>query len=97
MDLSHAYGASYLAKPLGSATEPAPVTADDILPTQQASDDIVPMQQTDSGEVAPTRRPRPARDGDMYMIHLEIGRDDAHLLCIFIAALILTMLFTSRK
>lgn len=83
MDLSRAYGSNFGTQPLRT---PVPATLD--------TEDIVPVQMSvDSSSVTSTAcTPR-----DVYSIHLEIGRDDAHLLCMFIAALILSLLFTSRK
>jgi len=90
MDLSRAYGSNFTTQSLGS---PAPTT----LPT----DEIVPVQVIDGGDNGSEvpKRPRRSRNRevDVYKIHIEIGRDDAHLLCMFIAALILSLVFTSRK
>ena len=52
------------------------------------------QQEVEEHDARPQRR-RPCQD--MYSLHLHIGRDDAHLLCVFIAVLILTLLLSSRR
>lgn len=46
---------------------------------------VVEQQEVEEHDVKPQRK-RPCRD--MYSLHLHIARDDAHLLCVFIAVLI---------
>lgn len=93
MDLSRAYGSNFLlAQPLGTSIANPP--------TSPAAEDVVPVQRMRrneiTGEMAELEmRPNPGRA--VYMINIEIGKEDAHLLCMFIAALILSLLFTSRK
>lgn len=87
MDLSAAYGADFFAAasaPVGNASEDKTRTD-----TQQQAA-IVPEPPN---EIAPSSN----RSGDVYMIHLEIAREDVQILCLFIAALILSLLFTSRR
>lgn len=97
MDLSRAYGTNFVpAPPLGTSIASPP--------TSPAADDLVPVQREErgkrrnniTGEMPELEmRQNPARA--VYMINIEIGKEDAHLLCMFIAALILSLLFTSRK
>lgn len=82
MDLSSAYGAGYFATPLGATHTP-----------QAPLDEIGPAVEL----AEPQKHSTPNRRGDVYMIQLEIGRDDVQILCVFIAALILSLLFTSRR
>ena len=90
MDLSAAYGAGFFAPPLGMADPPpAPAPKDLVVPEQP--DEILPVERM------PSRSKRRGDGGDVYMMQIEIGTDDAHLLAIFIAVLILSLLFSSRK
>lgn len=93
MNLSAAYGAAFAAAPLGmtaaatvASQETAPVLTDE-------AEEIVP--------VAPRRKPmqRHSRSlgGDIYSVHVEIGTEEAHLLMMFLAVLILSLLFSARK
>lgn len=89
MDLSVAYGAGYFAAPLGmSEPTPPPPAAGDSNTVQELEEFVAAEPR--SRRTADARR-------DVYSIHVEIGRDDVHLLCMFIAALILSLLFSSRK
>lgn len=95
MDLSAAYGAGYFAAPLGMADDPPPVPPAPPAPTglvvPEQPDEILPVERM------PFRSKRRGDRGDVYMMQIEIGTDDAHLLAIFIAVLILSLLFSSRK
>lgn len=100
MDLSAAYGAAFSAAALGMAAEVVPPTT----AATVASQESVPVL-TDEVEgivpVAPRRKPmhRHGRSsgGDIYSIHVEIGREEAHMLCLFIAVFILSLLFSARR
>lgn len=88
MDLSRAYGSNFMTQPLGTQ-----------VPTTLATEDIVPVQmlEAEGNCSAVTGGNTSCIPRDVYSIHIEIGRDDAHLLCMFIAALILSLLFSSRR
>lgn len=88
MDLSAAYGTGYFAAPLGAAEDQTPTDT-----PPEPLDDIPPTVELTKHN----KHSRSSRSGDVYMIHLEIGRDDVHILCMFIAALILSLLFSSRR
>lgn len=89
MDLSVAYGAEYFAPPL-DISEPTP-------PPPAAGDSNIVQELEEFVAAEPRSRRRADARRDVYSIHVEIGRDDVHLLCMFIAALILSLLFSSRK
>ena len=98
MDLSAAYGAAFFAAPLR-------MTDGDLAPTTAATvaqEETVPALTVAEPEPVPrTKRARrhngPTDSNGIYAIHVEIGRDEAHLLMIFIAVLILSLLFSGKK
>ena len=89
MELSVAYGAAFFAEPFARRPQlfsqgVASNTAPTALTTTAAAETAAPTNTTE-------------RRADIYAINIEIGRDDAHLLCVFIAVLILTLLLSSRR
>ena len=105
MDLSAAYGAAFFAAPLGmtdgglSPTTAATVAQEETVPALTATE----LEQLDTVQ-RPVARPkrvhrhnRSADGSGIYAINVEIGRDEAHLLMIFIAVLILSLLFSAKK
>ena len=100
MDLSAAYGAAFFAAPLGMTEGgSAPTTAATVAQEEIATE----MEQLDIAQQPVPRTKRVRRhnrstDGSgTYAISVEIGRDEAHLLMIFIAVLILSLLFSAKK
>ena len=97
MNLSDVYGKSF-APPssLGMENEPVPTSSEpDIKPKSQ----VVDVPRTPSSDQVQTI-PIPSKSsggGDVYFVHIEIGRDDCHLICMFLAVFIISFLFSSRK
>ena len=99
MDLSAAYGPAFFAPPLGMTDGgSSPTTA-----TTVAQEDATELEQLDTvqqpvpGSKRVRRHNRSTDGNGTYAISVEIGRDEAHLLMIFIAVLILSLLFSAKK
>ena len=91
MNLSAAYGAAFAAAPLGMTADVVPsTTAATVASQESVIDDEVPVARRNK----PMQR---RRSREMYAIHVEIGREDAHMLCLFIAVFILSLLFSARR
>lgn len=105
MDLSVAYGAAFFAAPLGttgvgsSPTTAATVAQAETVPALTATEleQLDRVQQPVPRTKRLHRRERSTDGNGIYAIHVEIGRDEAHLLMIFIAVLILSLLFSAKK
>lgn len=100
MDLSAAYGAAFFAAPLGM-TNGALSSSTAATVATKVTDSAPTTTELEQPSVPRTKRAhKPTRfpDGSgIYAIHVEIGRDEAHLLMIFIAVLILSLLFSAKK
>lgn len=84
MELSVAYGAAIFAEPLRVRPFPLGVVSQPALAATAEAETAEPTNAVERG-------------ADVYAINIEIGRDDAHLLCVFIAVLILTLFLSSRR
>lgn len=96
MDLNDAFGSAFgLSKPLNLGTSGG-VDSPNPEPNTIANPDSTPVSKPQS---KPLRRPASSVQipPEVYVLHVQIGRDDCHLLCMFLLVFTISFILSSRK
>ena len=89
MDLNDAFGSAFVFSRLG--TENAEKRDDDKREEEEEEEEVLFVRET-TNVTKPKRKPP-----EVYVFNLQIGRDDCHLLCMFLLIFIISFILSSRK
>lgn len=93
MDLNQAFGSAFFLSDslkLGAAVSPDGSTEESTKVSPEVSPEILP-------EVSPEPKPkRKVSPPEVYVLRVQIGRDDCHLICMFLLVFAVSFILSSR-